>query len=72
MNGARYRRISTVAIILTYIFFNLWGDEEYDNGSVCGIVCEACDWPAFRKNYIKVSSGLKNKVKFLSKNSDDM
>ena len=46
------------------IFFNLWGDEEYNNGSVCGIVCEACDWPVFLKNYMKVSSGFKNKVKF--------
>ena len=46
------------------IFFNLWGDDEYDNDSVCGIVCDACDWPIFLKSYMKVSGGLKNKVKF--------
>ena len=53
------------------LFFNLWGDDEYDNNSVCGIVCDACDWPIFLKSYMKVSGGLKNKVKFLSKNSSD-
>ena len=53
-------------------FFSIYGgDEEYDNGSVCGVVCEACDWPVFLKNYMKVSGGFKNKVKFLSKNSND-
>ena len=52
-------------------FFNLRGNGEYDNGSVCSVVCEACDWCAFLKNYMKVSGGLKNKVNFLSMNSND-
>ena len=53
------------------LFLNRWGDDdEYDNDSVCGVVCDPCDWPIFLKSYMKVSGGLK-KVKFLSKNSND-
>ena len=38
--------------------------------AVFAVLCDACDWPFFLKKYMIVS-GLKNKVKFLTKNSND-
>ena len=51
-------------------FFNLRVDEVYCPDTTRGIVCEEPDWADFRRCYKEVTTGIKERRKFLSRTSN--